>query len=184
MISVYREISRYEPRGLDRTDRGSENGPRKTTDPASISPFGTRSLCFSPLSIPKRVSANLRNRWQVRQGNRALRDLDVSNRGEHGVQRGFAAVGGVVADWGVRSCSEGQRGRNCQAGSPESLSNFRSFLVFFRLSSSSHLIGSTAPLELHIWCQSTLPIFCCRRKAKREQLSGLWVWDHRPRAGG
>jgi hypothetical protein len=63
--------------------------------------------------------------------------------------RANSGSGSTYCGLGLRSCSEGQRGRNCQAGSPESLSNFRSFLVFLRLSSSSHLTGAISPLELH-----------------------------------
>jgi hypothetical protein len=50
---------------------------------------------------------------------------------------------------GTEILQRSQRGRNYQARSPESLSNFRSFLVFLRLSSSSHLTGAISPLELH-----------------------------------
>ena len=34
---VHRELSRYEPGGLNRVNRGSETEPRKTTLPTSVS---------------------------------------------------------------------------------------------------------------------------------------------------
>ena len=102
-------------------------------------PFGRKGL-----SIPQGIPTNVRNCWEVRQANRAARHLKLPDRREHGLQRRLPAVATRVAGWGLKlGASSGQD------ASSESRSIFRSFLVFLRLSSSSHLTGEISPLELH-----------------------------------
>jgi len=48
-------------------------------------PIERDRICFPPLSVPEGVSANVRNCWEIRQADRAVRHRDLPGSREHGL---------------------------------------------------------------------------------------------------
>ena len=56
-------------------------------------PIERDRICFPPLSVPEGVSANVRNCWEIRQADRAVRHRNLPGSREHGLQGRISAAG-------------------------------------------------------------------------------------------
>jgi hypothetical protein len=94
------------PSDPQRANRGSKSDPRKTSDATSVCTARAGPICFPPLSIPAGIWRTCETAGKSGMQIERCRDLDVSDRGEHGVQGRIPAKEAPAADrdWKLLLC--------------------------------------------------------------------------------